>query len=157
MLNIKKILTALIIVTVILITVPLPRHVSTTLQSPEDETTVVLLNLWRLRYLRLGDKLMGSISLSTPFESTWYGEHINYLGLTPEGTGKERAYHFKGYRYDAQANTMYPVQIYLSQRFDRVMLLETRDGVAYTQLAGQRGMTTAELQKFFAPYTVNSQ
>ncbi len=157
MFNFKKILTALIVVAVLLVTAPLPRHISTTLQSPEDETSVVLLDLWSLQYLLLENKLAGTISVATPFSSTRYGEHLNYLGLSPEGMGEEQVYCFEGYRHDAQASTMYPVQIFLDQDFDRVMILETYNGVPHTQLAGRRGMTTAELQEFFAPYTAQPQ
>ena len=148
----KKILIALIVVVLVLATVPLPRHVSTTLQNPDDETSIVLLDLWGLRYLLLDDKFIGTVSVATPFSSTRYGEHMNYIGLTPEGIWNEQVHLFKGYRHDTQASTMYPVQIYLNKRFDRVMILENRDGVPYTLLAGRRGVTTAELQEFFAPF-----
>ena len=157
MFNFKKILTALIVVAVLLVTAPLPRHISTTLQNPEDDTSVVLLDLWSLQYLLLENKLAGTVSVATPFSSTRYGEHMNYIGLTPEGMGEEQVYRFEGYRHDVQASTMYAVQIYLDQAFDRAMILETRDGVTHTQLAGRRGMTTAELQEFFAPYTAQPE
>ncbi len=61
-------------------------------------------------------------------------------------------YWFDGYRYDAAANTMYPVQLYLTQTFNRALIRETRDGVPYTQIAGRHNMDTATLHEFFAPF-----
>ena len=148
----KRIITALAVVAILVAIAPLPRHIGTTLYTTDDELTTVLMDVWDLKYLLWGDKLFGTVTVATPFSSTRYGEHLNFQGLTPEGMGEEQLYWFNGYRYDAEANTMFPVQLYLTQNFDRVLICESRDGVPYTQMAGRRNKDAATLREFFAPY-----
>ena len=148
----KKLITALAIVVALVVLAPFPAHVGTTLYTTNDELTTVLMDVWHLRYLLSENKLLGTITVATPFNSIRYGEHLNFRGLTPKGVGSERLYWFDGYRYDPDVNTMHPVQLYLTQNFDRVLIHEIRNGVPYTQVAGRRTADTAALQEFFAPY-----
>lgn len=149
---VKKILSALVVVAIFVAAFPFPKHVSKTLYTTGDELTTVILDLWELNYLFVDNKLLGTVSVATPFNSVRYGEHLNFRGLTPDGMGEEQLYWFDGYRYDTTANTMYPVQVYLTQKFDRIMICETVNGITRTQLAGRRNTDAIALRTFFAPY-----
>ena len=151
--TLKKIVTALAIVAAVVTLVPLPRPITKTLYTTNDELTTVLVDMWCLQYLFTEDKLMGTVTVATPFSSIRYGAHLNFNGLTPRRMGEEPLYWFSGYRHDTEANTMYPVSLYLTQKFDRVLIREIRDGVPYTTLAGRHNTYAAALQEFFAPYT----
>ena len=149
---VKKIISALVVVAIFVAVFPFPKHISKTLYTTGDELTTVILDLWQLNYLLADNKLFGSVSVATPFNSVRYGENLNFRGLTPEDAREDQLYWFDGYRYDADANTMYPVQVYLTQKFDRVMICETVNGILRTQLAGRRNADAIDLHSFFAPY-----
>lgn len=150
----KKLSVALAVVIVLVSLAPFPNHVTNTLYTTDDELTTVLIDMWCLRYVLTENKLLGTVTVATPFSSTRYGEHLNFNGLTPRRMGEEPLYWFSGYRYDTEANTMYPVSLYLTQKFDRVLIREIRDGVPYTTMAGRHNTDAAALQEFFAPYPV---
>lgn len=135
----KKFLIPALIVILLLLLVPFPKHVETSyfaLDSFSGEKATITLDMTYYRFLVLKDKMTGTISVTTPQGTTVYGEHLNYSGLWPSNN-EDKTMHALNGVYFNETSYMHdygdgvlgsrlvgfePVRVFLSPDFTKILL-----------------------------------